>query len=79
MIGIATGNVANVDVLQPIIEGKPVGYELQDSESTTPSFFSQLPLVIIFQVSLGVCYPSLFPGLIDSYPVWSSCPSQHGA
>lgn len=46
----ALGNISNVDVLQPIIEGKPVGYEAQDAELSQGSLFSQLPLVVIFQV-----------------------------
>lgn len=48
-------STTNVDVLQPIIEGKPVGYEAQENGSSTPSLFSQLPLIIIFQVGCMLC------------------------
>ncbi|KDN48944.1 hypothetical protein RSAG8_02297, partial [Rhizoctonia solani AG-8 WAC10335] len=70
--GVAGGNVVNVDVLQPIIEGKPVGYESQGSESTMPSLFSQLPLVIIFQYGLLALHSTVHDQVFMSYIVSKS-------
>ncbi|KAH7341068.1 hypothetical protein B0J17DRAFT_344352 [Rhizoctonia solani] len=67
--GVAAGNVINVDILQPIIEGKPVGYESQSSESTIPSQFSQLPLVIIFQYGLLALHSTVHDQVFMSYIV----------
>ncbi|CAE7216020.1 unnamed protein product [Rhizoctonia solani] len=67
-IGIASGNMANVDVLQPIIEGKPVD-EPQYSESATPSLFSQLPLVVIFQYGLLALHSTVYDQVFTSYVV----------
>ncbi|CAE6517078.1 unnamed protein product [Rhizoctonia solani] len=72
MSGVAAGNAANVDVLQPIIEGKPVGYESQSSESTTPSLFSQLPLIIIFQYGLLALHSTVHDQVFMSYIVSKS-------
>lgn len=47
----ALGNPPVGNMLHPIIEGKPVGYEAQEAELSERSLLSQLPLVIIFQVS----------------------------
>jgi hypothetical protein len=49
---LTPGNASNVDVLQPIIEGKPAGFEAQEVEGGKESVFSQLPLIVIFQASL---------------------------
>ncbi|CAE6441589.1 unnamed protein product [Rhizoctonia solani] len=70
--GVTGGNVANVDVLQPIIEGKPVGHESQGSESTMPSLFSQLPLVIIFQYGLLALHSTVHDQVFMSYIVSKS-------
>ncbi|CAE6426909.1 unnamed protein product [Rhizoctonia solani] len=74
--GITAGNATNVDVLQPIIEGKPVGHESQGSESTKPSQFSQLPLVIIFQYGLLALHSTVHDQVFMSYVV--SKPIQGG-
>ncbi|EUC61676.1 MFS MFS-1 protein [Rhizoctonia solani AG-3 Rhs1AP] len=70
--GATGGNLTNVDVLQPIIEGKPVGYESQGSESTIPSLFSQLPLVIIFQYGLLALHSTVHDQVFMSYIVSKS-------
>ncbi|CAE6420800.1 unnamed protein product [Rhizoctonia solani] len=76
MTGIAAFPAANVDVLQPIIEGKPVGYESQDFESTASSFLSQLPLIIIFQYGLLALHSTVHDQVFMSYLV--SKPAQGG-
>ncbi|CUA68131.1 putative peptide/nitrate transporter At3g43790 [Rhizoctonia solani] len=70
--GTAGGNVTNIDILQPIIEGKPVGYESQSSESAIPSLFSQLPLVIIFQYGLLALHSTVHDQVFMSYIVSKS-------
>ncbi|KAJ1309574.1 hypothetical protein OPQ81_006347 [Rhizoctonia solani] len=71
-VPVGLGNLANVDVLQPIFEGKPVGCESQGSESMTPSMFSQLPLVIIFQYGLLALHSTVHDQVFMSYLVSKS-------
>ncbi|KAF8758652.1 Major Facilitator [Rhizoctonia solani] len=67
--GIVAGNVVNIDMLQPIMEGKPVAYDLQGSELAKASFFSQLPLIIIFQYGLLALHSTVHDQVFMSYLV----------
>ncbi|KAF8710772.1 Major Facilitator, partial [Rhizoctonia solani] len=67
--GIVAGNGVNIDMLQPIMEGKPVAYDLQGSELAKASFFSQLPLIIIFQYGLLALHSTVHDQVFMSYLV----------
>ncbi|KAF8609910.1 hypothetical protein BDV93DRAFT_517136 [Ceratobasidium sp. AG-I] len=66
------GNVSGGNVLQPIIEGKPVGYEAQEAELSKESLFSQLPLVIIFQYGLLGLHSTVHDQVFMTYLVSKS-------
>ncbi|KAG8746896.1 hypothetical protein FRC10_003067 [Ceratobasidium sp. 414] len=61
--------VPNVDVLQPIFEGKPAGFEAQEVETGEESVFSQLPLTMIFQYGLLALHSTTHDQVFMSYLV----------
>ncbi|KAG9097281.1 hypothetical protein FRC06_007738, partial [Ceratobasidium sp. 370] len=64
-----TDGAPNVDVLQPIFEGKPVGFEAQEVETGEESVFSQLPLAMIFQYGLLALHSTTHDQVFMSYLV----------
>ncbi|KAG9124286.1 hypothetical protein FRC07_012128 [Ceratobasidium sp. 392] len=63
---------SNVEVLQPIFEGKPAGFETQEAETGEESVFFQLPLTMIFQYGLLALHSTTHDQVFMSYLVSES-------
>ncbi|KAG8734812.1 hypothetical protein FRC12_018344 [Ceratobasidium sp. 428] len=64
-----TSGAPNVEVLQPIFEGKPIGFEAQGAETGLESVFSHLPLTMIFQYGLLALHSTTHDQVFMSYLV----------
>ncbi|QRV99904.1 major facilitator superfamily transporter [Ceratobasidium sp. AG-Ba] len=62
----------NLDVLQPIIEGKPVGFGTEESDLQQESVLLQLPLTMIFQYGLLALHSTTHDQVFMSYLVSNS-------